>query len=114
MKKSIINHNKLSISDQINPNPIFSSDFKDNDEKPKKNTLLMFERLLNNKNKFSLDNHFDKNNCQIFLSEKEKYLAEIKLDDGDYNSGETLEKTKSKVEIAIPNGAPTQYTFGQK
>ena len=114
MKNSIINHNKLCINDQINPKPTFSSDFKDNDGKPKNNTLLMFERLLNNKNKFSLDNHFDKNNSQIFLSEKEKYLAEINLDDGDYNSAETLEKTKSKIEISIPYGAPNQYTFGQK
>ena len=114
MKKSIVNHNKLCINEQINPKRIFSSDYKDNDEKPKNNTLLMFERLLNNKNKFSLDNHFDKKNSRLFLSEKEKYLAEIKLDDGDYNSAETLEKTKSKVELPIPNGAPNKYTFGQK
>ena len=73
MKKSIINHNKLSINDQINPKPIFPNDFKNNDEKPKNKTLLMFERLLNNKNKFSLGNLFNKNNSQIFLSEKEKY-----------------------------------------
>ena len=114
MKKSNINLNKLCINDQINPKPLFSSDFKDNDEKPKNNTLLMFERLLNNKNKFTLDNHFDKKNSRLFLSEKEKYLAEINLDDGDYNSTETLEKRKSKIEISIPYGAPNKYTFGQK
>ena len=66
---------------------------------------------------FSLIHNFNKYELyvsQIFLSEKEKYLAEINLDDGDYNSAETLEKTKSKIEISIPYGAPNQYTFGQK
>ena len=43
-------------------NKISNSDFINNYEEHK----LMFERLFNNKNKFKLDNQFDKNNCQIF------------------------------------------------
>ena len=74
----------------------------------------MFERLLKNKNKFKLDNQFDKNNCQKFLSEKDKYLSEIIIEDEDLKSGDEIpEKNKSKIEILMPNGAPSRFTFGQ-
>jgi hypothetical protein len=97
----------------INKNPTFSSDNKNNNENTKNNAMLMFERLLNNKKKFTLDNHFDKRNSHKFLLEKEKYLSPIELDDGDLLN-ESLEKNKSREEILIPNGAPNRYTFGQK
>ena len=89
---------------------------KNNDETKKFNDMnsLMFERLLNNKNKFKLDNNFDTINSQKFLNEKAKYLSEIVIDDtGELSYKETFEKTKSKKEILIPNGAPNKYTFGQ-
>ena len=81
----------------------------------KSNSLLMFERLLlNNKNKFYLDNHFDKHNSQKFLLDKEKYLSEIIFDDeGEVPSKEAFEKNKSKIDLIIPDGAPTKFTFGQ-
>ena len=108
-------HNKyLNINiNKINKIPTFSGDNKNNNEISKNNTILMFESLFNNKNKFKLDNHFDQTNSQQFLLEKEKYLSEIIIDDGDYST-ETLERNRTKTEILIPNGAPNKYTFGQK
>ena len=81
----------------------------------KMNSLLMYESLINNKTKFKLDNHFDKNNCKLFLSEKEKYLSEIIIDDDD---GEPLELTfvenrKSRKDLLIASGCPTKFTFGE-
>ena len=93
-------------------NPKFSSDFNNNYEDHK----IMFERLLNNKNKFKLDNHFDKNNSQMFLSEKEKYLSEIIIEDEDFKSDDDIpeiNKSNQKREILMPNGAPSKFTFGQ-
>ena len=104
-----INNNNLKTEEKTN-------DYKKNDEKQKNNdtNLLLFERLLNNKNKFKLDNNFDTVNSQKFLNEKEKYLSEIIIDDvGELSYKETFEKTKSKKEIFIPYGAPNKYTFGQ-
>ena len=43
------------------------------------------------KNKFHLNNNYDKNNAQIFLKEKNIVLANIDLD--DYIEGEEEEKT---------------------
>ena len=108
------NNNNYNNEDKINKNVY--NDHISNDENKKKNTLLMFENLLNNKNKFKLDNHFDNKNCQIFLSEKEKYLSEIIIDDDSENKkniNKIYERNKSKEDILIPNGAPTKYTFGQ-
>jgi len=105
--------NKLCLEGNINKNPTFSSANQNNEENSKNNTILMFERLLNNKKKFKLDNHFDKRNSSKFLKEKEKYMCPIELEDGDF-SNETLEKNKSRKELLIPNGAPNRYTFGQK
>ena len=107
-----MNENKLSLSINVNKMAKFSSYKESDNEKFRNNTSLMFERLLNNKNKFTLDDHFDKRNSATFLLEKEKYLSPIDIDDGDCPS-ETIEKTRSKIEIFIPNGAPTKYTFGQ-
>ena len=106
-------HSKLHLDIKINKLPTFSSDNKNNNEIFKNNEMLMFERLLNNKNKFKLDNNFDKTNSQQFLLEKEKYLSEIDIDDGDFST-ENLERNKSRKDLLIPNGAPNQYTFGQK
>ena len=106
------NNNNYNNEDKINKNVY--NDHISNDENKKKNTLLMFENLLNNKNKFKLDNHFDNKNCQIFLSEKEKYLAEIIIDDdAEHKKNKIYERNKSKEDILIPNGAPTKFTFGQ-
>ena len=108
MKNEII-HNK----EYCNKN-IISNDYINKDEKQKNNSLLMFEIMFNNKNKFTLDNHFDKNNCKIFLSDKEKYLCEIIIDDEeDFHKGEAIESKKTKTELLIPNGVATKYTFGQ-
>ena len=110
MKSVNKSSNRLCCKKDDQLNPKFSSDFINNYEDHK----LMFERLLNNKNKFKLDNHFDKNNCQMFLSEKEKYLSEIIMEDEDFKSGDEIpEKNKSKIEILMPNGAPSKFTFGQ-
>ena len=102
-------NNKISDNDKLNDNILPQSDTRNLDEK-RKIIPLMFERLLNNKNKFSLDNHFDENNSHQFLLDKEKYLTEIKLDDGKLKSSDTC---ISKKELIIPNGAPNKYTFGQ-
>ena len=107
MKNVNKNNDKLCIKEKINSK--FSSEYLNNEDH--KN---MFERLLNNKNKFTLDNHFDKNNTQVFLSEKEKYLSEIIIEDEDIKSGDEMpENNKSKKEILMPNGVPSKFTFGQ-
>ena len=53
------------------------------------NLYKKFELFLS-KNKFQLNNNYDKNNAQIFLKEKNQFLANIDLD--DYIEGEE-EKT---------------------
>ena len=103
---------KLCLKVNLNKNPTFASDNKNNNENSKNNTILMFERLLNNKKKFTLYNHFDKRNSHKFLLEKEKYLSPIELDDGDF-SNEALEKNLSRTDLIISNGAPNRYSFGQ-
>ena len=106
------NNNNSNNEDKINKN-VYNDNISNNENK-KKNTLLMFENLLNIKNKFKLDNHFDNINCQIFLSEKEKYLKEIIIDDDiEHKKNKMYERNKSKEDILIPNGEPTKYTFGQ-
>ena len=55
-----------------------------------KNLYKKFELFLS-KNKFHLNNDYDKNNAQIFLKEKNQVLANIDLD--DYIEGEEEEKT---------------------
>jgi hypothetical protein len=54
-----------------------------------KNLYKKFELFLS-KNKFHLNNDYDKNNAQIFLKEKNQFLANVVLD--DYIEGEE-EKT---------------------
>ncbi len=108
MKNVNKNNDKLCIKEKINSK--FSNECLNNEDI--KNMLI--ETLLNNKNKFTLDNHFDKNNTEIFLSEKEKYLSEINIEDEDIKSGDEMpEKNKSKKEILMPNGVPSKFTFGQ-
>ena len=84
-----------------------------NDSKNENNNSAIIDKFLNDKNKLSLDNKFDENNCQVFLSEKEKYLSEMFTEEEELLSYGTIEKTKSKEEIIIPNGLPSKYTFGQ-
>ena len=81
----------------------------------KMNSLLMYESLINNKTKFKLDNHFDKNNCKWFLSEKEKYLSEIIIDDDDADPLDLpfVESRKSRKDLFIASGFPTKFTFGE-
>ena len=45
-----------------------------------RNLYKKFELFLS-KNKFHLNNNYDKNNAQIFLKEKNQFLADIDLDD---------------------------------
>ena len=75
----------------------------------------MFEKLLNNKNKFKIDNHFDKNNAKKFLKEKEKYLSEIIIEDEimPYNKRLKLDNSiaKKETDIMIPT-SPNKFTFG--
>ena len=98
---------------QMNSNK-FESDFKKNDIEHKKYTLLMFEKLLNNKNKFTLDDHFDKNNQKKVLNEKDEYLSEMIFeDDIPLNNNEIENKiTKKELDIIMP-GSPHKFTFGQ-
>ena len=53
------------------------------------NLYKKFELFLS-KNKFHLNNDYDKNNAQIFLKEKNQFLANIELD--DYIEGEQEEQ----------------------
>ena len=112
MKNEDINSNNNNLKTEEKANDNRNKGYKLNNNSD--TNLLMFERLFNKKNKFKLDNNFDTVNSQKFLNEKEKYLSEIIIDDGgELSHKETYEKTKSKKEILIPNGAPNKYTFGQ-
>ena len=44
-------------------------------------TYKKFELFFTDKNKFLLNNNFDRNHCKIFLQEKEKCLENMNLDD---------------------------------
>ena len=108
------NNSNINSTKQVNSNK-FIGDFKINDKEHKDITLLMFEKLLNNKNKFSLDNHFDRKNSQKFLNEKAEYLSEIVLEDDVSSLNEVrTEKNNSKkdLELSMPN-SPNKFTFGQ-
>ena len=113
MKKSHKNVNKYQLVGKSNV--IYCSEYKNINKSTKNiNSLKMFENLLLNKHKFSLDNNFDKNHCKKFLSEKDKYLSKIIFyDEVELPSDEIEENRKYKKEINIPDGAPNKYTFGQ-
>ena len=75
----------------------------------------MFEKLLNNKNKFKIDNHFDKNNSQKFLKEKDESLSEIVIEDDVTINNNRLKLdtiTKKEFDIIMPT-SPNKFTFCQ-
>jgi len=89
-----------------------SSVFFQNNEESRNYTLLMFEKLLNNKKKFVLDNHFDRKHCKKFLYEKDKYLSEMVLDDEPLKIQKTIKnnETRKTLDISIPN-SPNKFSF---
>ena len=114
-KESFYFFDKKQNSDKEINSKKFESDYQKNAEDHRKYVLLMFEKLLNNKNKFSLDNHFDRKNSQKFLNEKAEYLSEIVLEDDVSSLNEVrTEKNNSKkdLELSMPN-SPNKFTFGQ-
>ena len=115
-KESFYIFDKKENSDKEINSKKFESDYQKNaEEDHRKYILLMFEKLLNNKNKFSIENHFDKKNSQKFLNEKDEYLSEIVFEDDDSSLNEVrTEKNNSKkdLEITIPN-SPNKFTFGK-
>ena len=108
------NNSNINSTKQVNSNK-FIGDFKINDKEHKDITLLMFEKLLNNKNKFKIDNHFDKNNSKKFLKEKDECLSEIVIeDDVTINNNRLKLDTITKKEFdIIMSAAPNKFTFGQ-
>ena len=108
------NNSNINSTKQVNSNK-FIGDFKINDKEHKDITLLMFEKLLNNKNKFKIDNHFDKNNSKKFLKEKDECLSEIVIeDDVTINNNRLKLETITKKEFdIIMSAAPNKFTFGQ-
>ena len=89
-----------------------SSVFFQNNEESRNYTLLMFEKLLNKKKKFVLDNHFDRKHCKKFLYEKDKYLSEMVLDDEPLKIQKTIKnnETRKTLDISIPN-SPNKFSF---
>ena len=57
---SVAQQSKICKSNKTVADTKFSSDVYKNTEEYQKYTLLKYEKLLNNKKKFSLDNHFEK------------------------------------------------------
>ena len=108
------NNNDLNGTKQVNSNKLIN-DFKINDKEHKDITLLMLEKLLNNKNKFKIDNHFDKTNSKKFLKEKEECLSEIVIEDDVTVNNNRLKLdtiTKKEFDIIMPT-SPNKFTFGQ-
>ena len=108
------NNSNINSTKQVNSNK-FIGDFKINDKEHKDITLLMFEKLLNNKNKFKIDNHFDKNNSKRFLKEKDECLSEIVIEDDVTINNNRLKLdtiTKKEFDIIMP-ASPNKFTFGQ-
>ena len=116
LKKNSTSTNKQFNIDNNNQidNQKFSSDYLKNNIEYKRNILIMFEKLLNNKNKFSLNNNFDKKHCQKFLIEKDKYLSEIIFEEEPLLTEEKIEINNSKrnFDIHIPS-SPNKFSFGQ-
>ena len=112
---SVAQQAKICSSNKTVADPKFASDVSKNSEEYKKYTLLKYERLLNNKKKFSLDNHFDRKNSKQFLVEKDKYLSEMIIDDEpskkdiDENIGKS--HTVDDLDISVPSSI-NKFTFG--
>ena len=79
--------------------------------------MLKYEKLLNNKKKFSLDNHFDRKNSKQFLVEKDKYLSEMIIEDEPSKKEDSSYIEKSKTvddlnnSVSVPSSM-NKFTFG--
>ena len=115
MKKasSIIEKPNLNSNKKINNHKFASVAFQSKEES-RKYTLLMFEKLLNDKKKFVLDNHFDRKHCKKFLNEKDKYLSEMVFDDEPPKNQEPIKNlvTRKTLDIPIPC-SPNKFSFKQ-
>ena len=110
---SVAQQAKICSSNKTVADPKFASDVSKNSEEYKKYTLLKYERLLNNKKKFSLDNHFDRKNSKQFLVEKDKYLSEMIIEDEPSKKDDNIEKshTVNDLDISVPSSI-NKFTFG--
>ena len=110
---SVAQQSKICNSNKTVADTKFSSDVYKNSEEYQKYTLLKYEKLLNNKKKFSLDNHFDRKNSKQFLVEKDKYLSEILIEDEPSKNDDIIEKsqTVNDLDISVPSSI-NKFTFG--
>ena len=110
---SVTQQSKICKSNKTVADTKFSSDVYKNTEEYQKYTLLKYEKLLNNKKKFSLDNHFDRKNSKQFLVEKDKYLSEMIIEDEPSKKDDNIEKshTVNDLDISVPSSI-NKFTFG--
>ena len=110
---SVAQQSKICKSNKTVADTKFSSDVYKNTEEYQKYTLLKYEKLLNNKKKFSLDNHFDRKNSKQFLVEKDKYLSEMIIEDEPSKKDGNIEKshTVNDLDISVPSSI-NKFTFG--
>ena len=110
---SVTQQSKICKSNKTVADTKISSDVYKYTEEYQKYTLLKYEKLLNNKKKFSLDNHFDRKNSKQFLVEKDKYLSEIIIEDEPSKKDDKIEKsqTDNDLDISVPS-SNTKFTFG--
>jgi hypothetical protein len=111
---SIVENPNINSNKKISRHKFASVFFQSNEER-RKYTLLMFEKLLNDKKKFFLDNHFDRKHCKKFLYEKDKYLSEMVFDDEPPQNQQAIKNNESRktLDISIPN-SPHKFSFKQK
>jgi hypothetical protein len=111
---SIVENPNINSNKKISRHKFASVFFQSNEER-RKYTLLMFEKLLNDKKKFFLDNHFDRKHCKKFLYEKDKYLSEMVFDDEPPQNQQAIKNNESRktLDISIPN-SPHNFSFKQK
>ena len=111
---SIVENHNINSNKKISRHKFASVFFQSNEER-RKYTLLMFEKLLNDKKKFFLDNHFDRKHCKKFLYEKDKYLSEMVFDDEPPQNQQAIKNNESRktLDISIPN-SPHKFSFKQK
>ena len=111
---SIVENTNINSNKKISKHKFASVFFQSNEER-RKYTLLMFEKLLNDKKKFFLDNHFDRKHCKKFLYEKDKYLSEMVFDDEPPQNQQAIKNNESRktLDISIPN-SPHKFSFKQK
>ena len=110
---TVAQQSKMCNSNKTVADPKFSSDVYKNSEEYQKYTLLKYEKLLNNKKKFSLDNHFDRKNSKQFLVEKDKYLSEMIIDDEPSKRDDNIEKSRTvdELDLSVPSSI-NKLTFG--